>query len=141
MKNYEFIEHTADIGIRVKGKGLEELFCNAALAVFDIIAVAKSPSRRVTKSPKKILIKLKADSRDELFVDWLNELISLSAIKELIFSYFKIKKIEDNILEAEVSGQNIKNYQVKTEIKAATYHQLRIEEVAGGWQAEVIFDV
>ena len=120
---------------------MEELFSNAAEAAFDIIAEEKSPNHQITKSPVKNSIKLKADSREELFIDWLNELLSLSATKELIFSDFKFKKIQDNILEAEVIGKNMENYQVKTEVKAATYHQLKIKEVTGGWQAEVIFDV
>ncbi len=141
MKNYELIEHTADIGIRVKGEDLEELFSNAALAMFDIIAEGKSPSRQVTKPAIKNSINLKADSQDELFIDWLNELLSLSATKELIFFDFKIKKIKNNVLEAEVSGRNVKEYRVNSEIKAATYHQLKIADTADGWQAEVIFDV
>ena len=41
MKNYELIEHTADVGIRVRGKGLNELFQNAAVAMFEIIAEEK----------------------------------------------------------------------------------------------------
>lgn len=141
VKNYELIEHTADIGIRVGGANLEELFSHAAEAAFDIIAEEKSPNHQIAKSPVKNSVKLKADSREELFIGWLNELFSLSATKELIFSDFKFKKIQDNILEAEVIGQNMENYQVKTEIKAATHHQLKIKEVTGGWQAEVIFDV
>jgi SHS2 domain-containing protein len=141
VKNYELIEHTADIGIRVIGENLEELFSNTALAMFDIIAEEKSPGYPVTKSPVKNSIKLKADSPDELFINWLNELLSLSAIKELIFSEFKIKKIQGNSLEAEAFGRNIKEYQVNSEIKAATYHELKIAETADGWQAEVIFDV
>jgi SHS2 domain-containing protein len=141
VKNYELIEHTADIGIRVGGANLAELFSRAAEAMFDIIAEEKSPLQPVAKSAVKSLIKLKADSREELFIDWLNELLSLSTTKEVIFSGFKFKKVQDNALEAELIGQNIENYQVKTEIKAATHHQLRIEKITGGWQAEVIFDV
>jgi len=141
VENYEFIEHTADIGIRVKGRDLEELFSNAALAMFDIIAERKSEIRSQKLETRNIAVEQKADNLDELFINWLNELLSLSSAKELIFSDLKIKKIQDNILRAKAIGQNIKDYQVKTEIKAATYHQLRIEKTADGWQAEVIFDV
>jgi SHS2 domain-containing protein len=138
LKNYEIIEHTADIGIRVKGEKLEDLFINAALAMFDIIAEEKSPQ---DKNLIKIKIKQMADSIDELFINWLNELLSLSATKELVFSDFKITKLHNNNLEALVSGRGIDNYKINTEIKAATYHQLKIERKECGWQAEVIFDV
>ncbi|MFH1507105.1 MAG: archease [Candidatus Omnitrophota bacterium] len=136
-KDYEIIEHTADIGIRVKARDPKELFVKTALSMFDIIAQPEIES----KPSKDIEIKLKAGDLDELFVTWLNELLSLSATKELIFSVFRIKKIGKNNLDAIVSGSDIKNYRLNTEIKAATYHQLKLEETESGWLAEVIFDV
>jgi SHS2 domain-containing protein len=138
VKNYEFIEHTADIGIRVKGKNLKDLFKNAALAMFEIIAEKITPAPNKKKSLK---LRQKADNVDELFVNWLNELLSLSAVKELIFSDFQIHKLDKNNLEASLFGCGVKNYKVNTEIKAATYHQLKLKEAESGWQAEVIFDV
>jgi SHS2 domain-containing protein len=138
VKNYELIEHTADIGIRVKAKDLKELFRNAALAMFDIIA----EKVKIQKSKVKNLeIKQKAENSDELFINWLNELLSLSATKELIFSDFKIHKIDKKNLQATAIGEDVRSYRVNTEIKAATYHQLKLEEGVDGWQAEVIFDV
>lgn len=136
-KDYELIEHTADIGIRVKGDDLKGLFKNAALAMFEIVAETKK--REAIK--KEIRIKLKADNLEELFVNWLNELLSLSATKELIFSDFQIHKLDKNNLEATILGEYIRNYKVNTEIKAATYHELKLEKINSGWQAEVIFDV
>ena len=137
-KNYELIEHTADIGIRVKGDDLKDLFKNAASAMFDIMAEKKEPK---AAKQAKIKIEQKADNLEELFVNWLNELLSLSATKELIFSGFQINKINKNTLQAIAIGEDIKNYKVNTEIKAATYHQLKLEHTETGWQAEVIFDV
>lgn len=140
-KSYELIEHTADIGIRVKGDGLKELFGNAAAAMFDIMAEKESQVRSHKSGVTKIIIKQKAENLDELFINWLNELLSLSAIKELIFSGFQINKIDKNTLQALAIGEGIKNYKVDTEIKAATYHGLEIKKIKSGWQAEVIFDV
>ena len=59
----------------------------------------------------------------------------------MIFTEFKIIKITQNILEAEAIGEPMQAFKVNTEIKAATYHQLKIEKVDSGLQAEVIFDV
>jgi SHS2 domain-containing protein len=138
MKNYELIEHTADVGVRVTAASLKELFQNAACAMFDIMAEEVNPG---VKETKKIQIKQTAGDADELLVNWLNELLSLSATKSLIFSDFAIKKIDSNNLKAVVSGGDIKNYKVNTEIKAATYHELKLEQSNSGWKAEVIFDV
>lgn len=137
MKTYELIEHTADIGIRVQGKDLKELFANAAEAIFDIIA------EKSTKSPPEETIEIRqsAEDTEELFINWLNELLSLSSAKELIFSKFLIKKIDRNRLEAAVIGSPMEGYKVNVEVKAATYHQLKLQESESGWQAEVILDV
>ena len=106
--------------------------------MFEIIS---EKNKAAAEKTEKISLKQKADAPDELFVNWLNELLSLSAVKELIFSDFQIKKIDENNLEAVLIGSSIKNYKINTEIKAATYHGLKLEKVPSGWQAEVILDV
>jgi len=137
-KEYEIIEHTADIGVRVRGKDLKELFKNAGLSLFKI-----SSRKQFTKNKKHttIIIKLKAESIEELFINWLNELLSLSSAKGLIFHNLRIDSLRENTLQAHCIGSDIGNYIINTEIKAATYHQLKINESADGWQAEVILDV
>ena len=140
-KDYELLEHTADIRIMVKGAELKDLFANAARAMFDIISDQRPKTTDQRLKNKKFTIKQKAESLDELFVNWLNDLLSLSSAKELIFSDFKIKKINEKEIEAQVSGRPAADYEINTEIKAATYHQLRIEKKKAGWEAEVVLDV
>jgi len=137
-KYYEIIEHTADIGIRVRGKDSKELFKNAGLALFQI-----STRKQFIKDKKHtaITVKQNADNLMDLFVNWLNELLSLSAAKSVIFHDIKIKSISNNSLEAIATGSSMANYKVNTEIKAATYHDLKIEEREDGWVAKVILDV
>ncbi|MFH1199386.1 MAG: archease [Candidatus Omnitrophota bacterium] len=138
MKNYEIFEHTADIGLRIRAKSLEELFKNAGLAVFEV-----STKRQYVrnKTHTEIFIKLQAEDLEELFVTWLNELLSLSSAKGLVFHNIKISKLVDFNLEAMVTGSDIGNFQVHNEIKAATYHQLRVEKTGDEWVADVILDV
>ena len=137
-KPYELLEHTADIAIRVTGRDLKDIFCKTAAAIFDIMAdqkdVAGSP-------PESIEIKQSAGDLQELFINWLNELLSLSAANEVIFYDFKIDRLDENNIMSTVIGRSMKDYKVNIEIKAATYHQLKIEKAGPGWQAEVIFDV
>ena len=137
-KNYEVIEHTADIGIRVKGRNLAELFRNAGLAVFDIIA-KRQPGKNTRQ--KTIPIRQTADNIEELFINWLNELLSLSATKELIFTDFHMDTLDERNLKARALGEDFRRYRLNVEIKAATYHELKIEKKDSSWQAEVILDV
>ncbi|MBU4346423.1 MAG: archease [Candidatus Omnitrophica bacterium] len=138
MKNYQIIEHTADIGIRVKARDLKELFKNAARAMFDIMA---ETIEKKSQRTEKFALKQRAADREELFINWLNELLSLSATQGLVFKDFKIERLDEGSIEAIVTGNDIKSYKVNTEIKAATYHELKLEKASSGWQAEVIFDV
>ena len=135
---YEILDHTADIYIRIQGRDLKSLFRNAGLAIFEIAS-----RKQFTKDPRHIKVQIveQAGNLEELFVNWLNELLSLSSAKGLIFYELKINKLTDNTLEAVALGSNIINFKVNIEIKAATYHQLKIEETADGWKAEVILDV
>ena len=137
-KLYELIEHTADIGIRVWGNDLKDLFRNAGLAIFQISAEKK---KNKNTNQHNLAIAQEADDLEELFINWLNELLSLSSSQGLIFEELLIKQINEKRVEATAVGGDIKSYKVNTEIKAATYHQLKIEKKVSGWQAEVILDV
>lgn len=139
MKKYQIIEHTADIGIEVLGKDLKELFSNAAVAMFDIMAEAEGGKKKDCLQEE--IIRQTGQDLEELFIGWLNELLSLSAIKRLIFIEFQIEKVNKHSLQAKVRGCDINNYRINTEIKAATYHALKIEEKPFGYSAKVIFDV
>ncbi|MBU1998181.1 MAG: archease [Candidatus Omnitrophica bacterium] len=137
-KFYEILEHTADIRIRVRAKELKTLFSKTARAMFDIIAEKKTaPGAR----KEELKIVQKAQNLEELFINWLNELLSLSSAHGLVFSDFKIKNLKENSLEALVRGEKNKSYKINKEIKAATYHQLQIIKNGNTWKTEVIFDV
>ena len=136
--SYQIIEHTADIGIRVKSFFLAGLFKKAGLAIAGI-----SLERQKLQYPEKhkIAIRQKAANLEELFVNWLNELLSVSAVESLAFENIRINQINENFVDAIAIGSDMRNYKVNTEIKAATYHQLKVKKTGLVWQAEVIFDV
>jgi SHS2 domain-containing protein len=137
-KRYQFLEHTADVCVKVYGKDLKTLFKNSAIALFEIIAEKK---HQKLSQAKQVIIKKSSGNIEELLINWLGELISLSETKDLIFNKFKIAKLTDKRIEAIVSGAKREDYRIKTEVKAATYHELSIEKTKTGWQAQVIFDV
>ena len=138
MKRYELIDHTADIGIKVYGKDLAELFNNAAFAMFDIIADLSSLKNSVTVDIKK-----DAPNSEELLVAWLDELLYNFYTKGLIFSQFEIVDLDDSHITAKAFGRHIgeNRSRLKTEIKAVTYHELKIENKNNIWQTQLIFDV
>ena len=144
MKNYEIIEHTADIGIKVYGKNLEVLFLNAARAMFEIMleVIKKKPIFQKTDH-KKFLLNKQGNNLEEILVAWLSELLYLFSTEGLIMERADIEKLDSNSIQAEVMGIMFSPdyYRIKTEVKAVTYHELEVKETDRGYEAQVIFDV
>ena len=141
MKEFEILEHTADIGIVAYGKTKREVFINTAKGMFEIIAGEN-------KNPKENFydkIKLEADNLEGLLFAWLNELLYISETRLVILNKFHIKELSDFQIKAEVEGMKINppSIKIEKEIKAATYHRLEIkkDEESGLWRAQVIFDI
>jgi len=141
MKEFEILEHTADIGIAAYGKTKREVFINTARGMFEIIAGE-------TKNSKENFcdkIKLEAGNLEGLLFAWLNELLYISETKLVILSKFKIKELSDYQIKAEVEGAKINppSVKIEKEIKAVTYHRLEIkkDEESGLWRAQIIFDI
>ena len=138
-KRYTIIEHTADIGVAVEAGDLAGIFVNAAVAMFDIMAerlAASSPASRI-----KLNIILSAAKPDELLIRWLNELLSLSATKGLIFVDYQVNRLDEQGLDIAVFGDEVSHYRFNAEIKAATYHDLELVKTPLSYKAKVIFDV
>ncbi|HTY13255.1 MAG TPA: archease, partial [Candidatus Omnitrophota bacterium] len=89
-KRFEMIEHPSDIGITAFGNNFKEVFENAAFGMFSLMAELGDVSTGDT-----FQIELKADDREELFINWLNELIFIEDSKKVLLKEFKIEKLTD----------------------------------------------
>lgn len=138
LPKFQYIEHTADVGIKVFAPSLEKLFENAAEGLFDIITDLSSV---VSVCRKRIQIE--AIDREALLVNWLSELNCLFLIERTIFKEFRVEELNENKLTARIAGEAIdfSKHEIYTEVKAVTYHKLYIKEIAQGWEAQVIFDL
>ncbi len=88
-------------------------------------------------------IEIEAEDRESLLVEWLNEIIYLTEVEGMIFADFEIGEIAGTRLSATAIGEAIdpSRHELKTEIKACTYHELKLEKENSDWVAQVIFDV
>jgi len=138
IKGYSQFEHTADIGISATGSDLRELFTNFALGLFDVIC-----DMGKVLPLEEIKVNISSSDLESLLVKWLNELIYIFDSKRMLLSQFDIKTVDHDSLTAVVSGEKInpKRHELRLSVKAATYHQLKVEKTGPLWQAEVIFDV
>lgn len=132
----EIIDHTADIGIKVYGKTIEELFKNSAYGLYKIIEIKYEGEERPVE------IKLESDEIEGLLVKFLNELIYYIETKRLgdDIERIEIEKDDKNFkLKAKVNMKNVKS--IKKEVKSATYHNLKIEKKGDIYTATIIFDL
>jgi SHS2 domain-containing protein len=137
-KAFEIIDHTADIGIIVYGADVEELFSNAALALFSLITELENIEEKLHYN-----LEVSSEDGDSLLVEWLNELIYLFDTKHILFRRFDIESLTDNQLKATCYGENFDpmKHKIKIGVKAATYHMLKLEKNGDGYKAQVILDI
>jgi SHS2 domain-containing protein len=137
---YEVFEHTADFGLRARAADLDELFAEAARGLFAVVVEDIESIRAVEETS----LELEADGLDDLLHDWLDELLYAFSARHMLFSRFEVQVEPDPPrLRAAAGGERFDpaRHRLDIEIKAITYHGLRVEHQAGGWLAEVIIDV
>ncbi|MDO8535498.1 MAG: archease [Candidatus Omnitrophota bacterium] len=137
-KRYEQFSHTADIGVRVFGKTLKELFENAAFAMFDILADLEGITGEIIHD-----FELTAQTHEELLISWLDELLYNFYTKNIIFYKFDVTELSEDVVKAKAFGRSVSENRnrLKTEIKAATYYNLKIIKKDDYYEVEIIFDV
>ena len=136
-KDFEILDHTADVGIIAYGADERRAFANAARGLFSLMAELDDVGEELKRD-----IRLTASDEEELLVNWLNELVYLFDAEGLIFKRFEISKLDDSHLRASVYGEKADSsrHRLKTGVKAATYHMLKIEK-GGGCRVQVLFDI
>ncbi len=144
---YEFFEHTADLGLRVRAKDLPQLFVEAARGLYSMIVTPElSPDEQHVWPLEKDLV-ISGTNIEYLFFDWLHELLMLFESEHFVAHRITVEVTEAGV-NAHVFGEPLDEgrHRLEHEVKAITYHGLRVEkqsegEQPGGWLAEVIVDI
>lgn len=138
VPRYRSIDHTADLGAYIYGETPEAIFVNAAYAM-----TAMMLERLPLKVDRRDAISLEAMDRPALLVEFLNELLYRFQVKGLAVVDVRVSRLTDTKIKADVglAPFDPDRHGLKTEIKAATYHQLEIIPRNHGFRARVIFDV
>ena len=137
MTKYRFIQDlTSDVLFEAYGKTKQELFANAASALFSVICKINK-----IKPAKVKIIKVKGANLKELLFNWLQELIVLVDTEQLFFSRFAIEKINDKSLRAKIYGEPITPEKGETVVKAVTYYRFNVTETAKGYKSTVSLDI
>jgi SHS2 domain-containing protein len=142
---YKPIEHSSDIGIRVWGSSLKELFEEAANGMVSQIIDTDNIQQK-----EEIKLELEAESFEELLLKWLKEILFLMESEGLLFKEFQIEKDNFSIrnaktaqIQASMSGEkkNPTRHDICMEIKAVTRHGLYVKKNGPWWEGNILFDV
>ncbi len=135
---YEIFEHTADVGLRVRADDLNALFADAGRGLFSLI-VANPKSIRLVE---QTVVEIAGKRHDDLLFDWLAELLYRFDTERLVFGQFDVN-VDREGLKATVRGESIdpQRHELDMEVKAITYHGLKVQQHGDEWLAEVIVDI
>jgi SHS2 domain-containing protein len=135
---YETFEHTADLGLRVRAADLDSLFAEAGRALF----AALVDDLDSVEPRERQEIAIEGDDRAFLLFDWLNELLFRFETQHWLFGRFEVQ-VAENGLRGAAWGEPLDRarHALAHEVKAITYHGLRVEKTSDGWLAEVIVDI
>jgi len=135
---HETFDHTADLGLRIVAPDLNTLFAEAGQALFATI-IENPDAIRLTASQT---FEIAGENREFLFYDWLRTLLYQFDAEHWLFGKFEVVVRSDG-LSATVWGELLEpeRHERSHEVKAITYHALRVEQTPDGWLAEVIVDI
>lgn len=135
---YELFEHTADLGLRVRAPDLDALFAEAAACLF-LAVLEDVGSVRPTQA---VTVELAGTDREFLLFDWLRDLLLKFDADHMVFGKFEVR-VRDDGLTGTAWGEPLDpaRHLLAHEVKAITYHELKVVRDGDGWLAEVIVDI
>jgi SHS2 domain-containing protein len=135
---FEFFEHTADLGLRVTATDLDGLFRDAAIGLFAMIAEPAPQGRPTRRHPFEIA----GERHDFLLIDWLSELLFVFDTERSVLGDFDVSVTDQGLRgSAACFAIDSGEFRLLREVKAITYHGLKVERKDDGWLAEVIVDI
>jgi len=136
--SYEFFDHTADMGIRVRAATLPELLEPAARGLYAVIG-------DLTAGADSEPVRFDLSSNDPAFLlrDYLAELLVLFECDARIVTAFDVSIFNDHRLTATGQARLVdpRRSAYHHEVKAITYHELEIRSIPGGYEATIIVDI
>src|SRR3970040_1383753 len=97
--DYEILDHTADMCLRIYGKSFGELFENAARAMMELIT-----DREKINPSQEIEIEVHGENIEELLVHWLQEILFLHEVKKMVFKDFRLNLISETHAKGKAIG-------------------------------------
>lgn len=138
----ETFDHTADVGLSAWADNPAELLAALAGGLADVIC-----DRSRVRPAEVRTIHVEAPDMEFLAVDFLSRLLYIFDAEHFMQAQATLTvqdRGENGIsLTAELAGETYdpSRHEIRTEVKAVTYHQLKVAREGGRWVGRVILDL
>ena len=136
----------ADVGVASRGPTLAEVFRQAALGMFSLIASSEGVEEREVRE-----VRAHAESLEGLLVNWLNECLYVHDVEGFVACRIEFAALDESPraggepfrLHGFLHGEELDptRHQLGLAVKAATLHGVALRPLEGGFEGRVIFDV
>ncbi|UCD94597.1 MAG: archease [Candidatus Zixiibacteriota bacterium] len=135
------VHTTADAGLEVLGASPEELFADAAIGMTEIMVELDGLTEK-----REVAFDLEGTTLDDLFFNWLSEVIFYKDAECLLLKRCELKILEEDekfTLRARIFGDEIdpERHTLKVDVKAVTYYRFGIKKEDDHWRGMVVFDL
>ncbi len=135
------MSHTADVAVRIEGDSLKDLFATAAKAMFAVLVIKKANGPAAGLSELKI--EKAGDTLEDVLKAWLDELLFEFQGNGRMLHRIKSLSVGEDAVSACVLVCDFDRacYDLKDEIKAVTYYEMKVAMTRRGWRTTLVFDV
>ncbi|MBL7140267.1 MAG: archease [Planctomycetes bacterium] len=144
MGTYTTFDHTADVGLDVRGRDLADVLATAARAVFDQMLEDRPDAVAVRDTVDVRIDPDLADDAGEVLVAWLQELLYRFETARLVPMEVDVEEASPDGVRARVGFGRFDpaRHGTRLQVKAVTYHGLEVRQTPdGSWRARLILDV
>ena len=143
-KHCETFDHTADVGLAARADTLGELMEALAEGLSDVIC------HRTSISPaERRRIAVEAEDVEALAVDFLSAALAAIQVDRFLVATVRLHRADEqavcgeHVVEGVLVGESYEppRHEIRTEIKAVTYHELKVAREGDEWVARVILDL
>jgi SHS2 domain-containing protein len=137
-KHCETFDHTADVGLSARADTLGELMEALAEGLCDVVC-----DRSRVEPVERRRLRVAAEDTEALAVDFLAKVLLTLQADRFLIAQVRVEQAGETALAAELAGQTYdpNRHEIRTEVKAVTYHQLSIVRDGAGWAGRVILDL
>lgn len=135
---YRVVDTTADTGIEAWGESLKELFEETARGLLYLMADLSK-----VDPVEEVEAEVEGVDYEDTLVTMLNEIIYLHETRKMLFSDIEILDLSPGRVRFRLRGEKIdlRKHELNTEVKAATYHNIRIAKEGDTYRVRVVFDL